>query len=72
MFVLTQLLLCSQIGAEMLKHPLRWDAKCLLAGAAASGIVTLILILVQVKDVYLPARTKVGAVARLEYMVCSE
>ncbi|XP_067417670.1 ectonucleoside triphosphate diphosphohydrolase 8-like [Emydura macquarii macquarii] len=46
----------------MLKHPLRWDAKCLLAGAAASGIVTLILILVQVKDVYLPARTKYGMV----------
>lgn len=65
MFVLTQLLLCSQIGAAMLKHLLGRDIRCLLAVAAASGIATLILILVQVKDVYLPARTKVGAVARV-------
>ncbi|XP_044848843.1 ectonucleoside triphosphate diphosphohydrolase 8-like isoform X1 [Mauremys mutica] len=46
------------IGAEMLRQ----DVRCLLAVAAASGIATLILILVQVKDIYLPARTKYGMV----------
>ncbi|XP_037735360.1 ectonucleoside triphosphate diphosphohydrolase 8 isoform X3 [Chelonia mydas] len=46
----------------MLKHLLGRDIRCLLGVAAASGIATLILILVQVKDVYLPARTKYGMV----------
>nr|XP_048679205.1 ectonucleoside triphosphate diphosphohydrolase 8-like isoform X3 [Caretta caretta] len=46
----------------MLKHLLGRDIRCLLAVAAASGITTLILILVQVKDAYLPARTKYGMV----------
>ncbi|XP_074976600.1 ectonucleoside triphosphate diphosphohydrolase 8 isoform X1 [Caretta caretta] len=54
--------MCLKIGAAMLKHLLGRDIRCLLAVAAASGITTLILILVQVKDVYLPARTKYGMV----------
>uniref|UniRef100_A0A8C8RIA6 Ectonucleoside triphosphate diphosphohydrolase 8 n=1 Tax=Pelusios castaneus TaxID=367368 RepID=A0A8C8RIA6_9SAUR len=46
----------------MLKHLLKCSPRCLLAVAATSGIATLILILVGVKDVYLPARTQYGMV----------